>query len=81
MGERVFEVEEDQRCEFCGTLGALDLYGTWVCPECAAGIFEPKKCPKCLGAKYIDYDSANNATYSEPISRTCPRCRGKGTLG
>jgi hypothetical protein len=40
MGERVFEVEDDQRCEFCGALGALDLYGTWICPECAAGIFE-----------------------------------------
>ena len=40
MGSREFELDQDATCDNCGTKGALDIYGDFICPECASRVFE-----------------------------------------
>lgn len=34
MGDRELIFEYDKECEICGSEGAYEVYGDYVCPEC-----------------------------------------------
>lgn len=42
MGRREFEIDPEAKCDSCGTKGALDIYGDYLCPDCASRLFEPE---------------------------------------
>lgn len=35
MGERVVPFEPNEKCDVCGSLGAFDFYGDFLCEYCA----------------------------------------------